>query len=88
MTDREIRISPDPPEPDREAILAAVREILRREEALARPAPWRVAGWTSQRAGITDFGGGLPADRRWTLSARLPWGGREYPGLQGRGDAK
>lgn len=81
-----IDITPDPGE-HRDAILAAVRELLRRESALARPSAWRLSGWVAQRAGITDFGRWLPG-RQWALSARLPSGGREFPGLNGRGDAK
>lgn len=89
MTDGpEIRIDPEPSPEDREAILAAVRELLAREASLARPSPWRLAGWVHQRTGITDLARWVPAERRWPLSARLPWGGREYPGLVGRGDAR
>jgi hypothetical protein len=86
--DVDIRISPDPSDEHRGAILAAVRELLRRESALARPSTWRVSGWVAQRTGITDLARWLPGERRWPMSARLPWGGREFPGLNGRGDAK
>ena len=79
-------MSPQPTPDDREAILAAVREVLRREETLARPSTWRLAGWVGQRVGIVDLY--VAADRRWALSARLPIGGRIFPGLNGRGDAK
>jgi hypothetical protein len=69
-------------------VLAAVRELLAREAGLSRPAPWRVGGWTEQRVGVTDLARWLRPERRWSLSARLPWGGRAFPGLNGRGDAK
>jgi hypothetical protein len=85
---REHRISPEPRAEERDAILAAVHATLRREDDLARPAPWRVGGWVQRRVGISDLGPSLNPDRRWALSTRLGWGGREFPGLNGRGDAK
>lgn len=86
--DREFRVVPDPPEADRQAIIKAVEEMLLRSERLARPAAWRLSGWVNQRTGLTDLSGWVAAQRRWPLSARLPWGGREFVGLNGRGDAK
>ncbi len=86
MTAPEFRISPDPPPSEREAILRAMREVLEHEAALALPPLWTIAGWTHKRTGVTDLGRWLP--NVWRLAARLPWGGREYPGLIGRGDAK
>jgi hypothetical protein len=84
----EFDISPPPSDEDRSAILAAVDTLLRREAELVRPAVWRLAGWTEQRVGIGDLRGWIPAEQRWALSARLPAGGRVFPGLNGRGDAK
>jgi hypothetical protein len=86
--DVEIRIDPDPPDEHRAAILESVRELLARESSLAAPSPWRLSGWVAQRAGITDLARWMPDHRLWPASARLPWGGREWPGLNGRGDAK
>ena len=86
--DIELDIIPEPPDDHRDAVLAAVRELLNREEGLARPSAWRVSGWVAQRTGLTDLAKWLPASRHWPLSSRLPWGGREFPGLNGRGDAK
>jgi hypothetical protein len=84
----EFRIVPDPSDRDREAILAAVAETLRREASLARPSPWRLAGWVGQRVGLTDLGRWVPTERRWALSSTFPRGGRTFPGLNGRGDAR
>ncbi len=81
-----IDITPEPSETDREAILAAVREVLKREESFVRPSTWRLAGWTGQRVGLVDFK--MDGERRWALSSRLPMGGRIFPGMNGRGDAK
>ncbi|HVL82437.1 MAG TPA: hypothetical protein VM840_12685 [Actinomycetota bacterium] len=88
MSELDFRISPEPSPEDREAVLAAVREVLRREESLRRPAPWSGGSWTSRRVGVSDLRGQLPPGRAWVLSARLPWGGREFGGLIGRGDAR
>ena len=89
MTDRfDVHVSPEPSDEDRDAILAAVRETLHREAELARPSGWRLAGWTGQRVGLTDLARWVPDERRWALSTRMPIGGRVFPGLQGRGDAK
>ncbi len=85
---REFHLRPEPTPGDREAVLEAVERILRREAQLARPAAWTLGGWSYRRSGVRDFGRWLPPGRRWALSERLPWGGREYPGLIGRGDAK
>ena len=86
--DIEVRIEPEPSDDHRDAVLKAVRELLDREAGLARPSAWRVSGWVAQRTGITDLAKWLPPIRHWPLSSRLPWGGREFPGLNGRGDAK
>jgi hypothetical protein len=84
----EVRITPDASPEDREAILAAVRETLRREASLARPSAWRLSGWTNLRVGVTDLARWMPTQRVWPASANIPWGGREFSGLIGRGDAR
>ncbi len=84
----EFTITPDPPEDDRDAILAAVHQLLRREEQLVQPAVWRLVGWTERRIGLSDLCRSVPSSRRWALSSQLPRGGRVFPGLNGRGDAK
>jgi hypothetical protein len=86
--DAELRIEPEPTDADRQAIIKAVEVMIEREEQLARPSSWRLSGWVAQRTGITDLARWLPSTRVWPLSTRLPRGGREYPGLGGRGDAK
>jgi hypothetical protein len=84
----DVHISPEASSDDREAIAVAVRQTLEREAGLARPAAWRLSGWVAQRVGITDLGRWVPASRLWPLSAHVPWGGRTFPGLIGRGEAK
>jgi hypothetical protein len=84
----ELEISPEPSSDERDAILAVVEQTLAREAELARPSAWRLAGWIDQRIGITDINRWIGGQRRWPLSARLPRGGRTFPGLNGRGDTK
>jgi hypothetical protein len=88
VSELSFRITPEPSEDDRTAILLAVDELLQREAGLAQPAVWRLAGWTQARVGISDMPRWIPGHRRWPLSARMPTGGRVFPGLNGRGDAK
>ena len=82
------RITPEPTDEDRDAILAAVREMLRREAELAKPSAWRLAGRIDHRAGMLDIGGSVPDPSRWRLASRFPRGGRVFNGMNGRGDAK
>lgn len=84
----DLRITPEPSDEDHAAILAAVDELLRREADLAQPAVWRLAGWTQARVGMSDMPRWIQDHRRWPLSARMARGGRVFPGLNGRGDAK
>jgi hypothetical protein len=37
---------------------------------------------------MLDYRDRFSHEDAWRLSARFPYGGREYPGLNGRGDAK
>ena len=37
---------------------------------------------------MLDYRDRFAKDDAWRLSARFPFGGREYPGLNGRADAK
>lgn len=82
------RITPEPSDEDRDAILAAVRETLRREVELAQPSEWRLAGRTEHRAGMLDISRWVPDTGRWRLSSRFPRGGRVFNGMNGRSDAK
>lgn len=74
-----MKISPEPSKDDAEVIRAALRKTLAREAENLEPNIWTISGW---RAGIRDL------DVDWSLSNRMPWGGRQYSGLTGRGEAK
>lgn len=73
--------------------LAAIHAALERmvtEERKARAASvWKRAGRAQgRRLGNLDYRDRFGSDDAWRLSTRFPFGGREYPGLNGRGDAK
>ena len=48
----------------------------------------RLASAKDAGSGMYDYRDRFAAEDAWRLSARFPTGGREYPGLNGRGDAK
>lgn len=78
-----------PTNEEREAIAAAVEQLVEVERRGAAASLWRRAGRAQgRRLGMTDYRDRFNRDDAWRLSARFPFGGREYPGLIGRGDAK
>jgi hypothetical protein len=60
------------------------------EERIARGTSlWLRAGRAQgRRLGNLDYRDRFSPEDAWRLSARFSFGGREYPGLHGRGDAK
>jgi hypothetical protein len=92
MTDDRVEIesvSPQP-SPEEEAVLrAALEEAVARERQAAASSIWlRAARSQGRRLGMLDYRDRFAKDDAWRLSARFPFGGREYPGLNGRADAK
>lgn len=71
------------------AAIAAIGRLLD-EQRLAREASlWLRAGRAQGlRLGMLDYRDRFHRDDAWRLSPRFPLGGREYPGLHGRGDAR
>jgi hypothetical protein len=81
-------ISGNPTSDEERKILAAIEKILRDEERRAAPSAWKMAGRTAGiRGGLLEARHRL-GRRTWTLSTRIPLGGREPPYLEGRGEAK
>ena len=84
-----IEITGGASEDERRAIAAALEGLVtidRRGEAASL---WRRAGRAQgRRLGMTDYRDRFSRDDAWRMSARFGFGGREYPGLIGRGDAK
>ena len=84
-----VSIDGNPTEAERRAIEAALEKELEAERAAREPSLWLRAGRSQgRRLGMYDYRDRFARDDAWRLSLRMPSGGREYPGLNGRGDAK
>ena len=84
-----VAISGNPSAEERAAIEAALRERVERERRARAASVWRRASRAQgRRLGMNDYRDRFDEAEAWRLSARFPAGGREYPGLHGRGDAK
>jgi len=82
-------ISGDPSPAERAAIEIALKELIETEHRARAASIWRRASRSQgRRLGMGDYRDRFDPDEAWRLSLRFPRGGREYPGLHGRGDAK
>ena len=86
---RIVSIEGEPTEAERAAIEAALQKAVEDERRLRAASLWKRAGRAQgRRLGNFDYRDRFSSDDAWRLSTRFPFGGREYPGLNGRGDAK
>jgi hypothetical protein len=84
-----VSIEGNPTPEERRAIAAAVAELAERERAALSTSVWlRAARGHARRLGMYDYRDRFRAEDAWRLSARTAAGGREFPGLNGRADAK
>ncbi len=84
-----VSIDGTPTDAERAAIEAALDRELETERAAVEPSLWLRAGRSQgRRLGMYDYRDRFAREDAWRLSVRMPAGGREYPGLNGRGDAK
>jgi hypothetical protein len=84
-----VSIDGNPTDAEGAAIEAALDAALERERAGTEPSLWLRAGRSQgRRLGMYDYRDRFAPGEAWRLSVRFPAGGREYPGLNGRGDAK
>ena len=84
-----VAVDGNPTGAERAAVLEALTEVVEQERAAATSSLWlRAARAQGRRLGMLDYRDRLSRDDAWRLSARFPYGGREYVGLNGRGDAK
>ena len=82
-------VSPEPSDEERRVLEAALEELVEKERQASSSSLWlRAARSQGRRLGMLDYRDRFAKDDAWRLSARFPFGGREYPGLNGRGDAK
>lgn len=83
------RIDGNPNEAEGRAILAGLEMLIEEERRGAASSLWKRAGRAQgRRLGMSDYRDRFSREDAWRLSARFPYGGREYPGLLGRGDAR
>ncbi len=84
-----VSIEGNPTDTERRALEAALAKELAAERAAGEPSLWLRAGRSQgRRLGMYDYRDRFAHEDAWRLSLRMPAGGREYPGLNGRGDAK
>lgn len=86
---RIVSVDGQPTEEERAAIEAAVEKMIAEERRARAASVWKRAGRAQgRRLGNFDYRDRFDSADAWRLSTRFPFGGREYPGLNGRGDAK
>jgi hypothetical protein len=74
---------------ERAAIRAALEQLIAVERRAEGGSVWlRAARSQGRRLGMSDYRDRFSHEDAWRLSTRFPFGGREYPGLVGRGDAR
>ena len=74
---------------ERAAITAALEQMVAAERRAQSGSVWlRAARSQGRRLGMSDYRDRFSHEDAWRLSTRFPFGGREYPGLVGRGDAR
>jgi len=84
-----VAIEGNPTDAERGAIARAVTELVERERSAVSTSVWlRAARGHARHLGMYDYRDRFSAEDAWRLSARFPAGGREFPGLNGRGDAR
>jgi hypothetical protein len=82
-------IAGEPTPEEQRAILAALEEAIEHERQARSASLWlRSARAQGRRLGMLDYRDRFSTDDAWRLSTRFPFGGREYPGKNGRGDTK
>jgi len=82
-------ISGHPSPSERAAIELALKELIESEHRSRALSIWRRASRSQgRRLGMGDYRDRFDPEEAWRLSLRFPNGGREYPGLNGRGDVK
>lgn len=86
---RVVRIEGDPTEEEARVIAEALEHLVDREREVRAASIWKRAGRSQgRRLGMFDYRDRFSSEEAWRLSTRFPFGGREYPGLLGRGDAR
>ncbi len=84
-----VSVHGNPTDEERRALQAALEHLVDQGRQSTSTSLWlRAARAQGRRLGMLDYRDRFAKDDAWRLSTRFPFGGREYPGLLGRGDAK
>ncbi|MDQ3985524.1 MAG: hypothetical protein M3280_03395 [Actinomycetota bacterium] len=84
-----LAVKGNPTEEERRALEATLNRLAESERRARSSSAWlRAARSQGRRLGMYDYRDRFSPADAWRLSARFPAGGREYPGLIGRGDAR
>ena len=76
-------------EEEQRSLQAALAKMAEDERRARQSSIWvRASRSQGRRLGMFDYRDRFSSADAWRLSTRFPFGGREYPGLNGRGDAK
>lgn len=86
---RLVSVDGNPTPEEATAAQAALEALVEQERRAQASSLWlRAARGNGRRLGMYDYRDRFSSADAWRLSARFPAGGREYPGLLGRGDAR
>ncbi|MDQ3619921.1 MAG: hypothetical protein M3391_07305 [Actinomycetota bacterium] len=78
-----------PTKTERAVLETALEQLAGSERASRATSVWlRAARSQGRRLGMFDYRDRFTHEDAWRLSTRFPFGGREYPGRNGRGDTK
>ena len=84
-----VEVAGKPDERERRALEEALEHIVAAERQARSSSVWlRAARSQGRRLGMSDYRDRFSSEDAWRLSVRFPFGGREYQGLIGRGDAR
>jgi hypothetical protein len=84
-----VSIGGNPTEEEKVVVRRTLEGIVEAERRARATSVWlRAARSQGRRLGMSDYRDRFAPEDAWRLSVRFPFGGREYQGLIGRGDAK
>lgn len=84
-----LSVSGNPSPEERRALEQAVESLVEAERIAQASSVWKRASRSQgRRLGMSDYRDRFSGEDAWRLSVRFPFGGREYQGLLGRGDAR
>ncbi|MGH2730838.1 MAG: hypothetical protein ACRDJI_09565 [Actinomycetota bacterium] len=84
-----VSLQGNPTDAERAAIVKTLERMVDAERQSTTSSLWlRASRAHARRLGMHDYRDRFASEDVWRLSPRFVFGGREYPGLAGRGDAR